>query len=161
MSSSMRPPSLRIRKGFEMAHSRPLSVRFEEKVERVPFMECWAWMGAKNQYGYGRIDFGGERYSGAHRVAYQLYVGAIPSDKCIDHLCRNRWCVNPLHLEVVTNRENLMRGVGVSAANAKKQVCPSGHEYSASNTYRTSQGRRHCRACHRSNQARYRREGRA
>ena len=85
----------------------------------------------------------------AHRWSYEYHVGPIASGLHIDHLCRNRKCVNPDHLEVVTQRENTLRGVGFAAKNAVKTRCPHGHAYSPDNTYVDSKGYRHCRTCRR------------
>lgn len=83
-------------------------------------------------------------------MAYELYVGKIPEGLQIDHLCRNRVCVNPDHLEPVTRRVNLLRGVGFSARNAKAVRCPAGHAYDLSNTYLRPDGKgRDCLRCRR------------
>jgi hypothetical protein len=109
---------------------------------------CWNWTGADNGVGYGHLRFGRKDYY-AHRLAYEDAYGAIPDGMVIDHLCRNRSCVRPDHLEAVTFRENLLRGTGTSAANARKTHCTRGHEYSAENT-KTHGHSRQCRACVRS-----------
>lgn len=83
--------------------------RFWAKVDRRGSDECWPWTGAKLQHGYGHLKVG-ESYPPAHRVAYELLVGPIPEGLQIDHLCRVRDCVNPAHLEPVTNAENGRRG---------------------------------------------------
>ena len=83
----------------------------------------------------------------AHRIAYEKANGPIPAGMQIDHLCRNRACVNPSHLEAVTQRENLLRGTGTPAKNAAKTQCKHGHPFDATNTYVKPNGSRQCRAC--------------
>lgn len=81
-------------------------------------------------------------------MSHELHKGPIPEGLVIDHLCRNRGCVNPDHLEAVTQRENILRGEGLAAANARKTHCPKGHPYSGENLYVVpSSGRRQCRIC--------------
>lgn len=109
---------------------------------------CWNWTGPINYdgYAYARID--GGRPCRVHRAYYERLVGPIPEGLVIDHLCRNRRCVNPAHLQPVTNRENLLRGIGIAAVAASRTHCPQGHEYSPENTYVSPRGGyRQCRAC--------------
>lgn len=87
---------------------------------------CWLWTGAIAPNGYGKVWFNG-RQVGAHRVAYMLFVGSIPPGKQLDHLCRVRHCVNPSHLEPVTQRENILRGATLAAQNMQRTECRSGH----------------------------------
>ena len=112
---------------------------------------CWEWTGATNGRGYGTIRKGravdGMVY--AHRVMYEELIGPIPDDLEIDHLCRNRSCVNPEHLEPVTAQENVLRGDTIAAHNVAKTHCPSGHPYSGDNLYVYPSGDRRCMACHR------------
>jgi len=96
--------------------------------------------------GYGTIYANGASRL-AHRVAYELVVGPIPDGLHIDHLCRRPICVNPAHLEAVTQRENTRRGNGATARNGRKTHCPAGHEYTDGNTYLARTGRRTCRSC--------------
>jgi hypothetical protein len=72
---------------------------------------CWRWTRARTTAGYGHFWIG-DTYYQAHRIAYILHRGPVPADLELDHLCRNRWCINPLHLEIVTRRENIRRGAG-------------------------------------------------
>ena len=107
---------------------------------------CWEWRGYKNSGGYGVFHAYARKKLMAHRISYQLLCGRIPTGLVIDHLCRNRGCVNPQHLEVVTNRENILRGVGHAAHNARKELCTRGHRLSAGNLY-MQRGWRECREC--------------
>lgn len=113
---------------------------------------CWQWLGTKHNHGYGVVR---ERYAWRliHRVVYEHFKGPIPEGLTIDHLCRNRLCVNPEHLEAVSNKENILRGEAFSAKYARRDACIHGHLFTKENTYRyvykgIDQGRI-CRACHR------------
>lgn len=125
--------------------------RFEDRVRKTS--GCWLWRGNLGASGYGRFKFvGGE--AKAHRVSYELSVGPIPEGLVLDHLCRNTWCVNPRHLEPVTNRENTLRGIGAPAVNARKTHCNEGHPLSGDNLriYVDSYGEhRRCLKCKRAN----------
>lgn len=124
----------------------PLEQRFWQKVEQSP--DCWEWKAYRDNCGYGRFKMG-KSMRNAHAVAYELLVGEVPDGFELDHLCRNRGCVNPAHLEVVTHRTNTMRGVSPHALNAKKTHCINGHEFNAENTYFRPgpTPRRDCRQC--------------
>jgi hypothetical protein len=91
----------------------------------------------------------------AHRMIWEECFGELPNDREIDHVCRNRGCVNPAHLELVTHRENVLRGVSPCALHARKTQCKHGHLFSAANTILVPNGR-DCRACKKVRNARYR-----
>lgn len=120
--------------------------RFWAKVDTTGI--CWEWTGSLTGPGHGHLWFQG-RYRGAHCVAYELLVGPIPAGLHLDHLCRNRPCVNPDHLEPVTPAENIRRGSSLSAQRARRTECPKGHPYDAENTVTDRRGRRYCRECRR------------
>lgn len=98
----------------------------------------------KNGYIYATTE--GHSTALVHRQIYAEIKGAIPSGMSLDHLCRNPACVNPDHLEIVTHRENVLRGCGPTAENSKKTVCGHGHELNDANVY-LYRGSRFCRAC--------------
>lgn len=98
--------------------------------------DCWVWLGPVNQSGYGHL----RRFGYVHRLAWEMLRGPIPAGLTVDHLCRNRVCVRPDHLELVTRAENVRR------ENAARDRCPQGHEYDAANTY-LYRGKRGCRIC--------------
>lgn len=108
---------------------------------------CWEWTGAKTSGGYGQFWVKPLKVV-SHRFAYEQLVGEIPDDLQLDHLCRNRACVNPQHLEPVTQQVNILRGFSIATANRLKTHCPHGHPYSAENTYiHPKNNGRICRAC--------------
>ncbi len=117
---------------------------FYESVKKTA--ACWLWMRGRNGSGYGSVWINGRGFR-AHRIAYELTNGPIPQGAHLDHLCRVRHCVNPSHLEAVTQQENILRGTGLAAQNAKKTHCPKGHPLSGDNLY-LYDGRRYCRLCH-------------
>lgn len=130
------------------------SALFWSHVDRGP--DCWEWAGHRNVDGYGK-----SKGRLAHRVAYELEVGPIPDGLTLDHLCRNRACVRPSHLEPVSLLENIRRSPDTEASkNAAKTHCPQGHAYTEENIGRKSNGARSCRTCQQArNDARPRKKG--
>lgn len=132
--------------------------RFMAKVELTA--DCWNWTGATSG-GYGKMWIGSKRTNtwrirSAHRLSYQHFVGPIPPETpYLDHLCRNPRCVNPAHLEPVTNVENSQRGLRGRLVT----VCANGHPYNEENTMIRPNGRRGCRACAREAMKRKREQG--
>lgn len=120
--------------------------KFMGNVEKTS--SCWLWTGGKVRFGYGRFyDATSGKTFNAHRYSYLLFKGPIPKELEIDHLCRVPACVNPAHLEIVTTKENVLRGYGPTATNARKTHCKYGHPFDATNTKRYK-GWRTCRECH-------------
>ena len=118
----------------EKSKDRLLSKIKISKSQHYEGTVCWNWTNFKDKVGYGKFSFNGKSRI-AHRVSYELFKGKIPQGLQIDHLCRNTSCVNPLHLEPVTSKENTMRGTSPSAKNAAKTHCKRGHEYTPENTW--------------------------
>lgn len=118
---------------------------------------CWVWQGAKTTSmggtEYGRMWNPAKRKNQrAHRVIFETARHAIPKGLTLDHLCRNTLCVNPKHMEVVSLRENILRGTGPTAINARKTHCKRGHNLLSSNVDRDMQNgrpRRKCSICRR------------
>ena len=130
--------------------SIPLLERFRAKYRVNPETGCWDWLGAKGGGDYGHMRMGGRaggRQVVAHRIAYELFKGPIPEGLEIDHACRNRGCVNPAHLDVMTHRENGLRGISPPAVNARKTRCDRGHPLEGENLRIDYRGDRTCVTC--------------
>ena len=122
--------------------------RFWPKVQ-IQANGCWLWTGClARPQGYARININ-RKAEYAHIFIYELFWGSIPKDKEVDHLCRNRACVNPFHLEVVSSLENTLRGETSAGITARSGCCMRGHPWTDENTYYRPKGHRMCRACHR------------
>jgi hypothetical protein len=129
-----------------MQAPRPWWDRFWNRVDRSG--DCWLWRGRPTPKGYGVIGINGkDKY--VHQVSYEAFIGPIPAGLVIDHLCRVRLCVNPAHLEPVTNKVNILRGMGACAQNTRKTECPKGHALTLDNLLPAPlrQGKRSCRTC--------------
>lgn len=128
---------------------QPTIERFWNKFE-IQESGCWAWVGSLSSNGYGFLWHNG-RTIRAHRFAFEHFMEEqIPPDKEIDHLCRNHRCVNPLHMEVVTRTENVIRGVNPELLRQRMLSlthCRQGHEFSKDNTYIDYRGYRGCIIC--------------
>jgi len=133
----------------------PVIERIWRRIDRSDPDGCWIWPGRTNTGGgYGVVTVGGRKNPKSllvHRVVWVHERGPIPPDVECDHLCRNRRCCNPHHIELVPKRVNILRGAGRAAENARKTHCPANHEYTPENTY-TYGRRRYCRQCVRKKQ---------
>jgi hypothetical protein len=132
-------------------NDRPLMERMMAKV-RLDSDGCWTWTGSRIHNGYGKVKVNGLQVV-SHRASYEALVGPIPDGMQLDHLCRNRACINPDHLEPVSKRENLLRGIGPTAVNAAKSACVRGHLLSGDNVRivvgASGHDTRRCRQCER------------
>jgi hypothetical protein len=134
-----------ISKGLKVwASKRPRD--FFRQVKKTP--TCWIWKGVVLNGGYGQIKVKGKKFT-AHRFFYELLVAPVPEGLTLDHLCRVRTCVNPVHLEPVTGRVNTLRGNNPCAQNARKTHCKQGHPLSGTNLYLKPSGARICLTCRR------------
>lgn len=132
---------------------QPAIYRFVSKI-RLAESGCWEWMGRLKGHNIknarGRYSqFAADGYKSGHRWSYFYFKGPIPDGLTIDHLCRNTICVNPEHLEAVSMKENVLRGIGPSAINHKKTHCINGHKFTPDNIRVRKDGRKNCLICKR------------
>lgn len=128
-----------------MTTSKSHIQRFTEKIHEDA-RGCWIWDAYVGTNGYGRFSVD-NRGALAHRWSYEYHISEIPEALVLDHLCRNRSCVNPWHLEPITQRVNIERGLTPVPHNRLKTHCPRGHEYTEENIYRMPNGWRACLDC--------------
>lgn len=150
-------PVLEPKKNPQGVTKRPIKERFLEKFKVNPNTGCWEWTGYHGGAGYAKMKINGKTFV-ASRVSYMLFKGDIPEGLVVDHLCRIRHCVNPDHLEAISNYENtIIRGVSPLAKNASKPHCKRGHEFTKRNTYLFAHKKgmpktaRACRVCRKIN----------
>lgn len=135
------------------AYRQRFKTDLERFIEKIVFEDngCWRWVGGKSKKtGYGRFWWNGDT-RGAHVFIYEFYHGHVVYE--LDHLCRNRWCVNPDHLEDVTRQTNADRG---DSFRRNLTHCLKGHEFTEDNIEKDARGNRHCIKCRRARAKKYR-----
>lgn len=139
-----------------MGRRIPIETRLEAKIEKTA--DCWLWTGLLTYNGYGQFVYqegrGADRRMRcmmAHRAVYQVHVRLLRDGETLDHLCMNRQCVNPEHLEPVTIGENIRR-----APRSVSETCKYGHLYRDQSSFYKSKGARRCHKCHAEKEAKRR-----
>ena len=122
--------------------------RFVSKSTFIDPCECWEWTGARLPRGYGQF-WNGNKVVRAHKWIYETLCGPVEDGLVLDHLCRHPWCVNPTHLQKISQGENVLRGVAPAANQARQTHCIHGHEFSGWNVYIKPNGARQCVTCRR------------
>lgn len=133
----------------DIQHQDTFIDTFMEKIYFEPNCGCWLWGGSTNYDGYGRVTIN-RRVRSAHRVAYAVFKGPVPSNLEVDHRCFTRCCVNPDHLTLATRSENMLRVVDAGRyvnVHMQKTHCKQGHPLSGDNLFIRRNGRRACREC--------------
>lgn len=146
---------------MQIAFSNAQMKAFTDKIWMEPNCGCWLWSAAVNKGGYGIFRANGKS-SVAHRITYEMHIGKIPEGLVLDHQCRVRCCVNPAHLEPVTNRVNCRRG-DCGKHHKERTCCPKGHPYSDQNVqlrHWSGGVKRRCAECHRISSLAYQRRRR-
>lgn len=126
--------------------ARPIRERLRERIDTTAAGGCWLWTGTLTDKGYGTVSYNAQTQY-VHRLMYELERGTIPDGHEIDHLCRNRACCNPAHLEPVTGAENVRRGISPSTLFNRTGRCQRGHILAAVGVYVSPKGHRMCRGC--------------
>lgn len=131
-------------------YGMPVAVRLAAYIDYQGGGACSEWRGSRNQFGYGQIRVG-IRNLYTHRLVFELLTGLNLDGLTLDHLCRNPPCCEPAHLEIVTQRENILRGESPFALNARKTHCSNGHPLDGANVYHPpgAPTDRLCRECRR------------
>lgn len=142
MKAAARPETRTAAGRFAGGGPYSIDERFDSNVIPEPMSGCFLWIGGVFNTGYGQFCTSAKTWR-AHRFAYVRARGPIPEGLVLDHLCRNKLCVNPLHLEAVTNRVNTIRGIGPASARANRPRCVRGHDYDRI----TKKGARKCSTC--------------
>lgn len=134
-----------------------IAERFWSKVNKTE--GCWQWTAAIDNTGYGVININ-KKKAYAHRIVFYLTSTIIPEGLVCDHLCRNRSCVNPTHIEFVTRGENVLRGIAPTANHARKTLCKRGHPYDRAYPKNSIKQARICSICHSIDRKKYARKSR-
>lgn len=150
---NIKPLVLPVRTGSGTRNPNTTPKEFiESRIERLPECGCWIWTGTLKANGYGLYRLGKKKECFfAHRLSYEVFIGPIPSGLVIDHLCRVRSCVNPNHLEAVTFKTNVERGLSKNGSH-----CRNNHPYDTYVRFVGSKKIRRCKACDKIAAASYR-----
>lgn len=133
---------------MEIIVTESLKKRFFAKIELIPFHSCWEWTACKDEKGYGHIGIKRSRPTKAHRVSRVIHNGSIPTGMFVCHSCDNPSCVNPNHLWLGTNKDNIIDASSKRRLREQDQThCISGHPFSGSNLYTEPNSKRRCRIC--------------